>query len=437
MSLKATGTTLSPSARGAYSFTWQATLVKKILFVQHSVSPPGGGPGVGAFMLDVLKDYGQIDLLTLVDFKPEQIDEYYGTSLSQGDIRPIMVSSPFLKWTDRLDIPSGLMKLHVLMRASKKHLANHDDYDMVCSGYDEHDLGRPCIQYIHYPWNLYPRPDAPPGWNENPILRNVILLYNFLCRHFSRFSYEAIYQNLTLVNSNWTGQRTRERYPKLDYLVVNPPALAELIEYDGTPRQEKFLSIGRCAPEKEWLKLIDIVAALRERGHDVGLTLAGSRNTHWYEEQILQRQAEVGDWLTLELDFSRERLQELLRSHRYGLHGMKQEHYGMAVAELVLGGCLTSVHDDGGQVEIVTNPKLRYGSAEDAVEKWDEVLSSESLKRELLEEQLAHREHLPKERFLEELDQVVQLCFERGVEGVVHGLREGSLETPGQFSRHS
>lgn len=387
-------------------------------------------------MLDVLKDYGEIDLLTLIDFRPEQIDEYYGTSLGQGKINPLLVESSLLNWTQKLGIPNGLLKLHVLMRASKKLLARNDCYDLVCSGYDEHDLGRPCIQYIHYPWNLYPRPDAPPGWNENPVLRNVILLYNFLCRQVSRFSYHGIYENLTLVNSNWTGRKTRERYPKLDYLVVHPPALAELIEDDGTPRQEKFLSIGRCAPEKEWLKLIDIVEALRSRGHDVGLTLAGSRNTHWYEEQISKRQAEVGDWLTLELDFSRDRLQELLRSHRYGIHGMKQEHYGMAVAELVLGGCLTSVHDDGGQVEIVTNPQLRYQSTDDAVNKWDTILSNEALKEELLAEQHAHREHLPKERFLDELDQIVQLCFERGVDGVVQGLREGTLDTPGEFSKH-
>jgi glycosyltransferase involved in cell wall biosynthesis len=387
-------------------------------------------------MLDVLKDYGQIDLLTLEPFQPSRIDEYYGTSLCEGDIRPMIVDSKLLSWTRELGIPNGLMKLHVLMRASKKLLAANDVYDLVCSGYDEHDLGRPCIQYIHYPWNLYPRPDAPPGWNENPILRNVILLYNFLCRQISNFSYQGVYNNLTLVNSNWTGQKTRERYPSLDYLVVHPPALAEMIEDDGSQREERFLSIGRCAPEKEWLKLVDIVAALRARGHKVGLTLAGSRNTDWYEEELRGKQAEVGDWLNLELDFSRERLQELLRSHRYGLHGMKQEHYGMAVAELVLGGCLTSVHDDGGQVEIVTNPKLRYRSVEDAVEKWDRVLSSEELKRELLEEQLAHRAHLPKERFLKELDQVVQLCFERSVEGVVDGLREGTLDAPGEFFRH-
>ncbi|MFA5505694.1 MAG: glycosyltransferase [Vulcanimicrobiota bacterium] len=411
--------------------------MKKILFVQHSVSPPGGGPGVGAFMLDVLKQHGAIDLLTLEPFRPEQIDEYYGTSLSQAKIRPLLVDSWILKWTKRLGLPHGLIKLHVLMRAAKRLFAGKDNYDLVCSGYDEHDLGRPCVQYIHYPWNLYPRPDAPPGWNENPVLSRFILVYNFLCRRLSGFSYRSIYQNLTLVNSNWTGEKARARYPELDFLVVHPPALAEKVEGDGLPREERFLSIGRCAPEKEWLKLVDIVAGLRARGHNVGLTLAGSRNTGWYEDQLREKQAEVGNWLNLELDFSRSRLQELLRSHRYGLHGMKQEHYGMAVAELVLGGCLTSVHDDGGQVEIVTNPMLRYCSPEDAVEKWDRVLASEELRQALLEEQAARHEHLLKERFLRELDQIFGLCFERGVEGVVEGLRQGTLEELGPYHRHA
>lgn len=412
--------------------------MKKILFVQHSVSPPGGGSGVGAFMLEVLKKYGSIDFLTLDPYRPDQVDEYYGTSLSQAPIKPLIVDSWILKWTKRLGLPHGLIKLHVLMRAAKRHLSQGDhSYDLICSCADEQDLGHPCVQYIHYPWNLYPRPDAPPGWNESPVLRRVILAYNFLCRRLSDFSYGSIYQNLTLANSNWTGRKSRERYSELDFLVVHPPALAEKVEADLADRQERFLSIGRCTPEKEWLTLVGIVAGLRARGHDVGLTLAGSRDSSSYEKLIREKQVEVGDWLILEFDFSRSRLQELLRSHRYGIHGMKQEHYGMAVAELILGGCLTSVFDDGGQVEIVTNPHLRYRSLEDAVEKWDRVLSSESLRRELLVEQRAHCNHLSKERFLQELDQIFGLCFERGVEGLVEGLRQGTLEELGPYHRHA
>jgi len=421
---------------GAWADVNNADEVKKILFVQHSVSPPGGGPGVGAFMLDVLKRHGEITLLTLEKFDPQRMDQYYGTRLTGAKIRPILVRDPMLELSRRFGISHGLLKLHALMKAGKRFLAEQPDFDLVCSGYDEQDLGRPCIQYLHYPWNLYPRPDAPSGWNESVFLRRVILFYNFLCRKFSGFSYQRVYQNLTLVNSSWTGEKARSRYPELSYLVMNPPALAEAVTDDGSRRQSRFLSIGRCAKEKEWLKLIGIVARLRERGHDVGLTLAGSRNTESYEREIRSRIQGLGDWVQLKLDFSREELQELLVTHRFGLHGMREEHYGMAVAELILGGCLTSVPDDGGQVEIVTNPLLRYTCVNDAVEKWDRVLRSKELQGELLAEQLATRGHLSKDRFLAEYDRVVSLCLERGVEGVVQGLKDETLADLGYFSNH-
>jgi len=41
----------------------------------------------------------------------------------------------------------------------------------------------------------------------------------------------------------------------------------------------------------------------------------------------------------------------------------------MAPAELALAGCLVWVHDGGGQVEIVDDPRLVYGSVDDAVAK--------------------------------------------------------------------
>jgi glycosyltransferase involved in cell wall biosynthesis len=385
-------------------------------------------------MLDVLKNHGSITLLTLERFEPKRIDEYYGTNLVGADIRPVIVSDPVVDLCQRFGVPHGLIKLHALMKAAKRFQREQPDFDLLCSGYDEQDLGRPCLQYLHYPWNLYPRPDAPPGWNDRWFLRSVILAYNLLCRKFSDFSYQRVYQNLTLVNSGWTGEKARERYSELSYLVMNPPALAQKIDDDGSRRARRFLSIGRCAQEKEWLKLIDIVTGLRERGHEVGLTLAGSRNTKSYEDQVRARIEEAGGWAQLKLDFSREELQELLMTHRYGLHGMKEEHYGMAVAELVLGGCLASVPDDGGQVEIVRNPQLRYRSVSDAVEKWDRVLSSETLQKDLLAEQRAIRGHLTKERFLGEYDRIVSLCLERGVEGVLHGFKDGSLSELGRFS---
>lgn len=71
----------------------------------------------------------------------------------------------------------------------------------------------------------------------------------------------------------------------------------------------------------------------------------------------------------------------LALQHRYGLHGMVEEHY---VAELVLAGCLTFAPADGGQVEILRDQRLLYSGVEDAVERIDRALRDEALQRSLL-----------------------------------------------------
>jgi glycosyltransferase involved in cell wall biosynthesis len=41
------------------------------------------------------------------------------------------------------------------------------------------------------------------------------------------------------------------------------------------------------------------------------------------------------------------------------------EHFGITVAQAIAHGCVPIVHDSGGQVELVTNPALRFSSRGD------------------------------------------------------------------------
>lgn len=392
---------------------------KRILFVQPSVNPPGGDRGVVAWMLEWLAAHHEVTLLTTDEFIPKKTDAYYGTNLQNYSIKNILYKNLFLDLLRALPASTHLLQLHLLMRHAR--FRARDGYDLVCSAFGEQHVGVPCVEYVHYPWGNLPRPDAPPSWNENTFLRGVIAAYTKFCGLVSGFDPNNRRSNLTLVNSNWTGGVVQRTYPGTSYQVLNPPALLERIDDDRTRRRPRFLSVGRIAAAKEWEKLIDIVAALRERGHDVGLTLAGSRDHDWYEESIRERIEAQGDWLKLVTDFTRQGLMEMMVTHKYGMHGMREEHYGMAVAELVLGGCLTMVPNDGGQVEIVTDHRLRYDSVEDAVEKWDRVLRDPVLEAELLTGQQAHRSHLTKERFVREFAAIVERCLELGVERVAMG----------------
>ncbi len=379
----------------------------RILFVQPDVGPPGGAAGVAAWMLDHLAARYQVTLLTGRPFDPAVNDQHYGTSLTGRSLETVLIDGFLLRLLERFPNFASLLKIHLVMRAGRR-LARERNFDLICSAFNEVDFGQPCVEYIHYPWNLYPRPGAPQGGVKSSLLGPVAKLYNWGCCRLSGFRSVSRPANLTLVNSAWTGAKFRQRYPVADFHVLHPPALSRALDDDRSRRRADFLSIGRLCPSKEWFKLIDIVSALRQRGHDVGLTLAGSHDNVEFEKALRQRIADAGDWLRLVKDFSHRELEELMLTHDYGLHGMRDEHYGMAVAELLLGGCLTMVPDDGGQIEIVTDPRMQYSSVASAVGKWDKVLRDPALKSELLAGQQARRATLTRERFLQEFGDLVQ-----------------------------
>jgi len=99
----------------------------------------------------------------------------------------------------------------------------------------------------------------------------------------------------------------------------------------------------------------------------------------------------------------------MLSRHRYLLHGMRQEHFGITIAQALRAGCLPFVRDDGGQVEIPGDePLLRYRSIEDAVEKILRVMSERALQDDLAARLAARAERFSPDRFMAEIRAAVE-----------------------------
>ena len=80
----------------------------------------------------------------------------------------------------------------------------------------------------------------------------------------------------------------------------------------------------------------------------------------------------------------------------------------MAVAEMVLAGCVPFVPDAGGPVEIVGNlPELRYRSVEDAVARIDRVRRDDDLLGRLRTALADRRPSLGADRFMREIREAV------------------------------
>ncbi len=332
----------------------------RILFVQPSMSPPGGGNGVAAWMLQALASEHDVTMLTWWPMDVGVMNRFWGTSLRAGDFKAVQVPARVRRVVDAMPLSLSMLRTAILLREVRRR---RGAYDVPVTANNESDFGTIGVQYVHYPWNFFPRPAVDYHWYHFQLLLRP---YYALCNGLSGFTTEGMHRNVTLVNSDWTGRVARQRYGFMSRTVY-PPVTADFPDVSWESRAPGFVCVGRIAPEKELDRVIDIVSGVRRQRPEVTLHIVGTPDHTRYYQRIAQRARDAG--FTIHQNLSRAALVDLVSRQRYGIHGMLEEHFGMAPAELVRAGCLVWVHDGGGQVEIVDDPRLVYGSVEDAVAK--------------------------------------------------------------------
>jgi glycosyltransferase involved in cell wall biosynthesis len=340
--------------------------MKRVLLVQPSMQPPGGGNGVAAWVLQALVGRYRVTVLSWRPVEIAPINRFFGTSLNRSDFDAIVVPNAWRAAVDHLPIPATLIKLSLLMRFTRRINAG---YDVIFGVYNETDYGRRGIQYVHYPTYLRPRPDVDLRWYHPPPAG--LKLYYALADRIAGFSLERMKTNLTLVNSNWTGEHVR-RFLGIETRTLYPPVVDPAPGLPWAERRSGFLAVGRISPEKDYGKVMQILSRVRERIPDLTLTIVGTwdRHSRAYWEELQRLAASYGPWIHFRDNLTRDEVRSLMASHRYGIHGMSEEHFGMAPAELARAGAIVWVPRGGGQMEVVGNePALMYESSQDAFEK--------------------------------------------------------------------
>lgn len=378
----------------------------KRLAVVHSELRGGGGEGVCFWTIEALKSEYDVTLITSSAVDVAHVNEFYGTAL---DRRAFAIVQPSL--LSRLRTVRGfwLPKQHLMIRHIKR-LGSR--YDLMISTFNEMDFGSPGIQYIHFPVLheelLRELDQMPSAWyhRQSP-LRDV---YIALCRSLSGFSPESMKRNLTLVNSNWTGSIVNAAYG-VTPRTVYPPVFADFPRIRWQDKQPGFVCLGRISPEKRVERAIEIIRHVRFNGWDVHLHIVGSVQNRRYGERIEAICAENPEWLFWHQNLARHALSELVARHRYGIHAMPHEHFGMAIAEMVKAGNIVFVPQGGGQVEIVGDPLLTYVSVEDAAQKIISVLGDPLLQQQLSMDLQQRAERFSTSHFQRAMRDVVAECL--------------------------
>lgn len=338
----------------------------RVLLVQPSLQPPGGSNGVAAWALQALAATHRVTVLSWWPVDVGPVNRFYGTSLRHGDFDTMTVPASWRALVDRLPVPASLLRLSLLMRRTQRV---SDAFDVVFSLFNESDVGRRGIQYVHYPTYLRPRPAVDLRWYHAP--QTGLNLYYGIADRIAGFSLDRMKQNLTLVNSNWTGGHVG-RFLGVSTRTLYPPVVDPGPGRPWGERRDGFLAIGRLSPEKEYERVMRILARVRETVPGITLTIIGTadRNAAGYLRSLKALASELGSWIDFRDNVSRDEMRALMGSHRYGIHGMREEHFGMAAAELARAGAIVFVPRGGGQMEIVADePALMYDSEDDGVRK--------------------------------------------------------------------
>jgi glycosyltransferase involved in cell wall biosynthesis len=370
----------------------------------------GGAEALTLWTIEALKSLYNIYLITSSEIDLSLLNNIYGTSLQQSDFSVVKLPIPnFVKWSNRFLI----LKQHFAMRYCKYHI---NDFDIFFSTFNEMDFGKPGIQYIHFPILEENIAREMQLMSNSFIYKDTFLrrIYKELGIKISNFSLDSMKENITLTNSNWTAKAIQKAYgitPKVVYSVVvgNFP----IVNWHN--RENGFVCVGRITPEKRIENIINILHSVRESGYNIHLHIIGKLEKSDYGKKILKLIEENSSWLILNEGLSRDEMLKVLANHKYGIHAMPKEHFGIAVAEMVRAGNIVFVPNDGGQVEIVgNNQSLVYENSEDAIKKIIKVLSDDELQGSLREFLFKYVNEFTLEKFKSKIGEIVSNSLRMG-----------------------
>jgi glycosyltransferase involved in cell wall biosynthesis len=361
----------------------------RVLIVQRSLSPPGGGNAVAAWMIHALAAGHDVSTITASGWSTSETNAFYGTAIPDG-ITKHVVPAPW-RWLSGLP-EDRLVRLRMssVLRYARPLAAAHD---VLITADNFAAFAKPGIQYVHFPAGLQPRPARWPA---------VVNAYFAFCDSLAGARWSGAAANLTLANSRWTARGLGDVATPT---VLYPPVVDPGAGLPWSRREDTFLCIGRFHGSKRIETAISIVSKVRAvTMPQPRLIIVGSAVDREYTSRLHRLAAEHGNWIEFREDLPRLELNRLMGRSRYGIQAMENEHFGMATAEMTRAGCVVFGHRSGGTPEVLNEEaELLWQSEADAVEKIVRPKPTEHIRARLKQ----HSSQFSTENFVKQVQEIV------------------------------
>lgn len=334
----------------------------RVALVQNQVGMDGRSRMLGE-VVEVFNEMGIIpDVHTLAaDAAVEQWRRTHraGETMRFQIVRPLTV--PFIR--------GSVYQAVLLNWLSRERLK---DYDLLVNsnsylGFLPTSVRR--IHYIHFPLNqvfVETKRYRKPHWKLTALPLRLLV---------SRSEGEIIPSDVTCTNSDYTARWIARQWPGIDAEVIGGPVEMPDAPVRSGRRDIDVVTIGAINPDKDQLQQVQIAARFPDRK----FVLIGYNSAPRYYELVMRTIRELGlANVQVITDASRDDIPAYLGRARVFLHTKRDEHFGISIAEAIGRGCMPVIHDSGGQVEIVPDPRLRYQDEEGAVQIIGRLLEGEA-----------------------------------------------------------
>ncbi len=338
------------------------------LVFEAPFAAPGGAECVGAWIIEALRRDYRVVVLAWDGYDPAALDRQFGTHIAGSDVKIVRVARRWGRHLSRLLPLTSRPHLRLMLRHAR---LLHRDLrpDLVVSTRGGIDVPQRAIQYHHHPCPVLGKLGASRPWYLSALAR----VWRAFTDRLHTIDGPRVRDNLTLTNSSWTAARV-----DVPATVVRPPAPVAIGTTPWEDRENCFVCLGRFYPEKRIERAIEILSAVRARGRPVTLRIVGVPDSRPYSRLLRRLARQAGPWVSLHENLPRTELEALLGRCRFGLHLMEDEHYGIAVAEMVRAGCMPFISQSGGAPEIVGfEPALQFRDEVHAVERIMAVLEDD------------------------------------------------------------
>jgi glycosyltransferase involved in cell wall biosynthesis len=382
----------------------------------------GGSEALVMWGTEALKKEFDLSIITTNPIDLGGLNSFYGTNVRPQEVTLRQVPIPRVV----SEIRGAAAIRGALFQRGMRRIAR--EYDVLISAYNLCDLGSPAIHLLDLSWDEELRTEfsVAPGGIEGVFhrVRSVRALYLSLARTISPPTGRNLFagDDILLAYSAWIASAI-ERKHHVKCGVLHPPVPCVIAEIPFNSRTNDFVCVGRISEEKRLERVIEILAAVRARGHEVRLRLIGGFGKNIYARSI-QMLARSKPWVTLEGALSQQRKIEILTASRYGIHGAEGEGFGIGVAEMIKAGCITFAPAEGGPAEILEHAELLYRDDHDAVEKIIAVLDDDKLQRKLLAHLVLQGEKFSAENYMRGLRTAVEQ-FVESKGGLGAAMRQG------------